>query len=71
LAWDAFAQHGRVLEGALAVSAGGRRLKELGYAEDIAAAARVDHFTLAPELRRDPFRVEVATAGIVKSHWRK
>ncbi len=71
LAWDAFAQHGRVLEGALAVGAGGRRLKELGYEDDIAAAACVDHFTLAPELRRDPLRIEVATAGIVKSHWRK
>jgi 2-phosphosulfolactate phosphatase len=71
LAWDAFEQHGRVLEGALAVSAGGMRLRELGYEADIVAAARVDHFTLAPELRRDPLRVELATAGIVKSHWRK
>jgi 2-phosphosulfolactate phosphatase len=71
LAWDAFEHHGRVLEGALAVSAGGVRLRNLGYQEDVLAAAHVDQFTLAPELRRDPLRVEVATAGIVKSHWHK
>ena len=71
LAWDGFMQHGRVLEGALAVSAGGARLRELGYDEDVRAAARVDQFALAPELRRDPLRVEVAAVGIVKSYWRK
>ncbi|HBI41938.1 MAG TPA: hypothetical protein DDY78_03650, partial [Planctomycetales bacterium] len=63
--------HGRVLEGALAVSAGGVRLRKLGYQEDIVAAASVDRFTLVPELRRDPMRVEVAAVGIVKSHWHK
>jgi 2-phosphosulfolactate phosphatase len=71
LAWDSFEHHGQILEGALAVCAGGVRLRELGYEEDVRMAARVDQFTLAPELRRDPTRVEVATVGIVKSHWQK
>ena len=71
LAWDSFEHHGRVLEGALAVSAGGVRLKALGYGDDIIAAARIDQFTLAPELRRDPPRIEVAAAGIVTSHWQR
>ena len=71
LAWDAFEQHGQVLEGALAVSAGGRRLRDLGYENDVRAAARVDQFALAAELRADPVRVEVAAAGIVKSHWQR
>ena len=71
LAWDAFEQHGKVLEGALAVSAGGRRLRDLGYEDDLRAAARVDQFALAAELRGDPARVEVTAAAIVKSHWRR
>jgi 2-phosphosulfolactate phosphatase len=69
LAWDCFENHGRVLHGALEVSAGGTRLRELGYDDDIEAAARVDQFALVPELRRDPLRVEVGAVGIVKSHW--
>jgi 2-phosphosulfolactate phosphatase len=71
LAWDTFEQHGQVLEGALAVSAGGRRLRDLGYEADVRAAARVDQFALAAELRGDPPRVEVSAAGIVKSHWQR
>jgi 2-phosphosulfolactate phosphatase len=71
LAWDAFEQHGKVLEGALAVSSGGRRLMDLGYGDDVRAAARVDQFALAAELRPNPLRVEVAAAGIVKSHWQR
>jgi 2-phosphosulfolactate phosphatase len=69
VAWDCFEQHGRVLEGALAVGSGGARLRELGYDDDIRAAARVDAFALVPELRRDPLRVEVGAVGIVTSHW--
>jgi 2-phosphosulfolactate phosphatase len=71
LAWDCFEHHGRVLEGALEVSAGGVQLRGLGYDEDVHAAARVDEFPLVPELRRDPLRVEVAAAGIAKGHWPK
>jgi 2-phosphosulfolactate phosphatase len=70
LAWDAFENHGRVLGGALAVGAGGEKLRSLGYDADIADAAQVDRFAIAPELRRtDPPRVERGAVGIVKSHW--
>ncbi|HXG13082.1 MAG TPA: 2-phosphosulfolactate phosphatase [Gemmataceae bacterium] len=69
LAWDCFEHHGRVLQGALEVSRGGAILRGLGYIEDIQAAAQVDQFTLVPELRRDPLRIEVGAAGIVASHW--
>jgi 2-phosphosulfolactate phosphatase len=69
LAWDSFTQHGRVLDGALEVSTGGARLRELGYDDDVRAAGRVDRFALVPELRRDPCRVEVGAAGIVARHW--
>jgi 2-phosphosulfolactate phosphatase len=69
LAWDCFENHGRILDGALEVCAGGVRLRALGYDEDVRAAARVDAFALVPELRRDPLRVEVGAVGIVKSHW--
>jgi 2-phosphosulfolactate phosphatase len=69
LAWDSFENHGRVLDGALAVGAGGERLRSLGYDADIRDAAQVDRFALAPELRRDPLRVERGVVGIVQSHW--
>lgn len=71
LAWDCFENHGRVLDGALEVSAGGTHLRSLGYDEDIRAAARVDQFAVVPELRREPLRVEIGAVGIVKSHWIK
>ncbi len=71
LAWDCFAQHGRVLAGALEVSDGGARLRELGYDEDVRAAGRVDQFALVPELHRDPPRVEIGAAGIVGGRWLK
>ena len=71
LAWDCFENHGRILAGALQVSKGGAHLCALGYADDIAAAAEVDHFALVPELRRDPLRLEVGAVGIVKSRWQK
>jgi 2-phosphosulfolactate phosphatase len=69
LAWDCFENHGRVVQGALEVSKGGETLQKLGYAEDIHAAAQVDTLALVPELRRDPLRLEISTAGIVKAHW--
>jgi 2-phosphosulfolactate phosphatase len=69
IAWDCFSHHGRVLDGALEVSSGGARLRELGYDEDVRAAGRIDLFALVPELRRDPLRVEIGAAGIVKPRW--
>jgi 2-phosphosulfolactate phosphatase len=69
LAWDGFEHHGRLLDCALELSTGGARLKELGYDEDVQAAARVDQYALVPELRRDPLRVEVGAVGVVKNHW--
>jgi 2-phosphosulfolactate phosphatase len=71
LAWDSFEHHGQVLQGALEIAQGGARLRDLGYDDDIRAAAQVDGFALVPELRRDPLRVEVGAVGIVKSHWQK
>lgn len=71
LAWDCFEHHGRILDGALELSAGGAHLHSLGYDEDIREAARVDRFALVPEVRRDPLRVEIGAVGIVKSHWQK
>jgi 2-phosphosulfolactate phosphatase len=71
VAWDTFEANGRVLLGALELSRGGANLKQLGYDEDIRAAAQIDQFALVPELRRDPLRVELAAVGIVQSRWRK
>jgi 2-phosphosulfolactate phosphatase len=71
IAWDCFENHGRVLNGALEVGAGGAGLHTLGYDEDIRAAAEVDKFALVPELRRDPPRLEVGAVGIVQSHWKR
>lgn len=69
LAWDCFENHGQIVLGALEVSSGGERLTQIGCAADLPIAAEVDRFTLVPELRRDPLRIEVAAAGIVKRHW--
>jgi 2-phosphosulfolactate phosphatase len=71
LAWDSYENHGQVLAGALEISASGTGLHELGYGEDLRAAAEVDKFNLVPELRRDPLRIEVGAVGIVKSRWQK
>jgi 2-phosphosulfolactate phosphatase len=71
LAWDSFELHGQVLEGALEISRGGENLKALGYDEDVRTAAQVDLFALVPELRRNPLRIEIGAAGIVKNHWHK
>jgi 2-phosphosulfolactate phosphatase len=71
LAWDCFENHGRVLDGALEISAGGTHLRSLGFDEDIRTAARVDQFAIVPEVRRDPLRVEIGAVGIARSHWMK
>jgi 2-phosphosulfolactate phosphatase len=71
LAWDGFDIHGRCLDGALEVAAGGARLRALGYDDDVRAAAVVDQFALVPELRRDPLRVEVGAVGVAASHWQR
>jgi len=41
----------------LALGRGGRRVRELGLDGDILAAAQVDRFAFAAELRRDPLRI--------------
>jgi 2-phosphosulfolactate phosphatase len=69
LAWDTFENHGSMLEGALAMGLGGRNLLGLGYDADICDSAKVDRFALAPELARDPLRIERGTVGIVQCHW--
>ena len=71
LAWDCFENHGRILAGALEVSAGGVHLRAIGYASDVVTAAEVDRFALVPELRRDPLELTVGAVGIVKSRWQK
>jgi len=69
LAWDCFENHGRVLHGALELSQGGAALVQLGYVEDIRAAAQIDLINLVPELKRNPLRLEVGAVGFLKSHW--
>lgn len=71
LAWDCFENHGRILLGALEVSHGGEHLTAIGSGADIPIAAAVDRFPLVPEVRRDPLRIEVTSAGIVKKRWVK
>jgi 2-phosphosulfolactate phosphatase len=69
LAWDCYENQGRILRGALQVCQGGELLRSLGMGDDIDACAEVDKFTLVPEVCRDPLRIELASAGIVKGHW--
>ena len=69
--WDCFENHGRMLQAGLELSQGGRHLRELGFQEDISAAAEIDKFNIVPEMKRDPLRLEVGAVGIVKSHWQK
>src|SRR5262249_6512243 len=70
LAWDVFENHGRCLLGALEVGRGGVKLRQLGYEDDVKAAAEVDKFHIVPELRREPLRVEIGAVGIVKKRWK-
>jgi len=69
LAWDAFENHGRCLLGSLQLSQGGENLRQLGFDADIRAAAEVDRFAIVPEVRRNPLRIEVGSAGILDKHW--
>ena len=69
LAWDCFENQGLVLHSALELGKGGRLLQELGYTADITAAADVDLFTIVPEMMRDPLRVEIGAAGVVRNRW--
>jgi 2-phosphosulfolactate phosphatase len=69
LAWDCFEHHGRHVEDALRLGAGGARLLSLGYDDDVRAAARVDLFHLTPELRQGPTRLEIGAVGISASYW--
>jgi phosphosulfolactate phosphohydrolase-like enzyme len=71
LAWDCFENQGRMLRGALEISKGGESLRKLGFEDDIHAAAQVDQFTLVPELRRDPLRLERTAAAVAGSYWPK
>jgi 2-phosphosulfolactate phosphatase len=71
LAWDCFENHDRILLGALQISQGGVHLNEIGCGGDIPLAAEVDKFAIVPDLRRDPLRIEVTSAGIVKQRWVK
>ncbi|MFL5330974.1 MAG: 2-phosphosulfolactate phosphatase [Gemmataceae bacterium] len=71
LAWDSFENQGEILLGALEVSSAGEELIALGLAADLRDAVQVDRFNFAAELRRDPLRVEVCSAGIKRSHWPK
>ena len=68
LAWDGFKQQGSCLA-ALEMGEGARGLLAVGHGPDIQFAARVDRFRLAPELRRDPLRLEAGAPGAVPDHW--
>jgi 2-phosphosulfolactate phosphatase len=71
LAWDCFENQGLVLQSALELGRGGQVLQRLGFNDDIAAAAEVDEFAIVPELKRDPLRIEVGSAGVVRNRWPK
>jgi len=71
LAWDCFENHGHLLQSTLELGHGGQTLKRLGFEEDIRFAAEVDKFTIVPELKRDPLRVEIGTVSILKKCWPK
>ncbi len=69
LAWDCFENHGLVLPSVLELGRGGQNLRQLGFDADISAAAEIDTFAVVPELRRDPIRLEIGAAGVVRSYW--
>lgn len=71
LAWDAYENHRDILAGALEVCRGGAHLIELGFGGDLKAALEIDKFTLVPELRRDPLRLEAGGVGVVTRPRRK
>ncbi|MBX7103411.1 MAG: 2-phosphosulfolactate phosphatase [Gemmataceae bacterium] len=69
MAWDSFENHGRILSAAFEVSAGGDNLIRAGLAGDLKLCAAVDKLAIGAEVRFDPPRIEVATAGIKRQHW--
>ncbi len=69
LAWDCFENQGLVLPSALTLGKGGQALLKLGFDADVAKAAEVDEFAIVPELKRDPLRIEIGSAGVVRNHW--
>jgi 2-phosphosulfolactate phosphatase len=69
MAWDSFENHGRILAAAFEVSAGGDNLIRAGLAGDLKLCAAVDKLAIGAEVRFDPPRIEVATAGIKRQHW--
>jgi 2-phosphosulfolactate phosphatase len=69
IALDCFEFHSAVLLEGLKCGRGGMHLLELGYEEDIKAAAQVDRHLIVPELRRDPLRLEVGSFGVVRKRW--
>lgn len=69
LAWDCFENNGQILAGALEICESGERLRNLGFAADIKAAAQIDRLTVAAEVFRDPIRVELCAATIKRQHW--
>ena len=69
IAWDCFEFHSAVLLEGLKCGKGGKQLLELGYEEDIKAAAQVDKHFIVPELRRDPLRIEIGSFGVVRKRW--
>ena len=71
MAWDCFENNGQLLRSTLDLGRGGQTLKKLGYDDDITIAAEIDSLMLVPELKRDPLRVEIASVGVVASHWPK
>jgi len=71
LAWNSFETHGHVLEQSMKLGRGGSNLIELGFEDDIAAAAQIDEYVIVPELKRDPLRIEVGGVGVVKKQWPK
>ncbi len=71
LAWDCFENQGETVHETLSLSQDGQALQKLGFEADIRDAARIDRFTLVPELRQDPLRIEVGAVGIVDQHWKK
>jgi 2-phosphosulfolactate phosphatase len=71
LAWDCFENQKNMVLETLNLSQDGIKLRDLGFANDIQDAARIDRYNLVPELRREPLRIELGAIGIVDRHWCK
>jgi 2-phosphosulfolactate phosphatase len=69
VAWDCFLQHRSCLEAAVLYGRSGAQLMSLGYDQDIHDALRIDRFLIAPELQRQPLRLEIAAATAKRRWW--